>query len=593
MNRTRKFSITRTLVVIVLIGALLGVQVMEVIANAAGVSDPQPTVTVSNFSQLYSAIIQAKDGDVIGINGNIIIQADNEHLGVTDKHVILLRMNDMARFELSGNNFIIQNVTFDGNGINAWFSMLQVSSDTVFENVSFVDCRTDMNGGAIYVTGGSVSITDCTFKNNSASSGGHLSVRNNSSIQIEGCNFENGYASFRGGAIEYDASSTCRINSSTVRNNSAAAYSGGIFNNGNLTIEDSKIYGNTATYGGADIANTASSNIQIAQSIEELTQLYQDNSIIPKGWVNDYDFDFGAGLAGISPELPNSLMKLDYEIPPTEVLLDASSLGLASDSKITGLESGKYYKVSFDDTSHYSKADGTLTPNESEAEALGGTEIIGLTNGKTYLVKEYTPPPPVIPDDPDDGETPDPTPSPNEDDEPAQTPTPEPTEPTPTPDSEKPTSTVTTDNSSARNDNSSTRNDYSDTSTVNNYYTTENYTQPNEVVAPNQPDRIIIEAAAPVIVPMPTVADTGTASPVIQEEAGALQNIRIEANGADFVFELTENGYNISINANTDATTPAAIAPAAVSAVNWYEIIKIALLAAMAVILLWKPRKQA
>ncbi|OBR93301.1 N-acetylmuramoyl-L-alanine amidase LytC precursor [Clostridium ragsdalei P11] len=64
----------------------------------------------------------------------------------------------------------------------------------------------------------------------------------------------------------------------------------------------------------------------------------------------------------------------------------------AGDSKVTGLTKGNKYKVTVDGAVKYVKADGTLSDNESDAAALTGTEIIGLTNGKTYKVEACTPP---------------------------------------------------------------------------------------------------------------------------------------------------------------------------------------------------------
>ncbi|QXE20701.1 cell wall-binding repeat-containing protein [Clostridium sp. 001] len=68
------------------------------------------------------------------------------------------------------------------------------------------------------------------------------------------------------------------------------------------------------------------------------------------------------------------------------------SEAVAGDSKITGLTKGSKYKVTVDGAVKYVKADGTLSDNESDAAALAGTEIIGLTNGKTYKVEACTPP---------------------------------------------------------------------------------------------------------------------------------------------------------------------------------------------------------
>jgi len=67
------------------------------------------------------------------------------------------------------------------------------------------------------------------------------------------------------------------------------------------------------------------------------------------------------------------------------------SLGTAGDGKITGLTSATKYKVTVGDTVYYVKADGTMSSNSSDAAALTGTEITGLTNGMSYKVEIYIP----------------------------------------------------------------------------------------------------------------------------------------------------------------------------------------------------------
>ncbi len=82
------------------------------------------------------------------------------------------------------------------------------------------------------------------------------------------------------------------------------------------------------------------------------------------------------------------------------VTLTSDSAGTAGYKKITGLTEGKIYKVTVDPEgispeTMYTKADGSLTANEADKEALGFcvTAITGLTNGTTYKVEEYNTPP--------------------------------------------------------------------------------------------------------------------------------------------------------------------------------------------------------
>ncbi|MCC5910148.1 MAG: hypothetical protein JJT76_06890 [Clostridiaceae bacterium] len=389
MNRKQKSRLLVTLLLICLIGAVPLIQGMQGMVNAAG----EVTVTVSNLSQLYSAMIQAKDGDVIGINGVINIFSTIT-IGDNDKHIILKRMNETSYINMDGVNSVVQNITFDGGEINSPDAFVLIYTNSSFQNVNFKNSFSNSQGGAVKVIGGTVSFDNCVFDNNKAVQGGHIYVNQMANVTIENSILQNGYATKDGGAIRNSVSpTTCNILYSTITGNSAGEFGGGISNYGFMKVTESKVYDNAATYGGADIANAAYGNLNLLESsLEILTELFKDDGIVPIDWVNDYDFESEVELHDINPEMNNSLLKLIYEIPPTEVVLAPESLGIEDDGKIRGLESGKHYKVTVDDVISYSKTDGSLTTNESEAEALTGTEIIGLTNGLTYLVEEYTPP---------------------------------------------------------------------------------------------------------------------------------------------------------------------------------------------------------
>lgn len=77
------------------------------------------------------------------------------------------------------------------------------------------------------------------------------------------------------------------------------------------------------------------------------------------------------------------------------VILANGSLGTASATTITGLTTGKKYKVTTLGFTYPLNANGTLgTPGApvtySALSALSGTSITGLTDGQVYLVQEVT-----------------------------------------------------------------------------------------------------------------------------------------------------------------------------------------------------------
>lgn len=94
---------------------------------------------------------------------------------------------------------------------------------------------------------------------------------------------------------------------------------------------------------------------------------------------NGYPFLVGVGI------------NHEVSTPVTEVILGEGSLGTAGNEKITGLTSGKRYKVTEGEEIKYVKANGTLSDNKEDLGELEGTEIIGLSNDITYKVEEYIP----------------------------------------------------------------------------------------------------------------------------------------------------------------------------------------------------------
>lgn len=386
----KKRSFKMILLLVLLVGVMITSQMMQAMATST-----QPVAVVSTYNQLYTAMYNAKDGDVIGINAQIMLSGVSKY-GYPDKHIILKRMNSSAFFNV-GSEATFENITFDGDEMPTANAYILASGKMIFKDVTFKNSmNTNSGGGAIHIINNTADFYNCTFENNTAAQGGHIYVNNSATVNIENSTFKNGHSITYGGAIMNAMDTgTISITSSIITGNSAERFGGGIANYGNLNIAETKIFDNIAP-NGADISNATYGNLNLADSIETLVELFKDDGIIPKGWINDYDGNTDLSSDYIDTTTPNSLLKLDYEIPPTEVTLSPSSLGIASDEKIIGLESGKYYKITSDDVVSYSKVDGSLTSIESEASPLVGTEIIGLTNGETYLVEEFTPAPTTV-----------------------------------------------------------------------------------------------------------------------------------------------------------------------------------------------------
>jgi len=100
--------------------------------------------------------------------------------------------------------------------------------------------------------------------------------------------------------------------------------------------------------------------------------------------------DSGYNVVSISED-DSSIIK--YDIVISTVGLTSGSLGVAGNTKITGLTTGNKYKITVGGSTKYVKADGTLSNTEADVANLTGTEITGLSNGTSYKVETYTPTP--------------------------------------------------------------------------------------------------------------------------------------------------------------------------------------------------------
>jgi len=155
------------------------------------------------------------------------------------------------------------------------------------------------------------------------------------------------------------------------------------------------------------------------------------------------------------------------------------------------------------------------------------------------------------------------------------------------------TSTITTDNrqTTSTTDNS----DHSRTESSDNHSsTTYNYYQNQQQTPMQQPQIQSGKATDPVVINnyiQPSEQGlTGSQEhqEAVQAESQTVvvpdpgNNIRIDAKGADVTFEVKDGVYSISINASEPVQESD-------SSVNWYEVIKIVLLAILVINMLWKP----
>jgi len=242
-----------------------------------------PYISVSTYEELATAIEQADAETVIGISCPISC-SDGADLGRSDYSVILRRTSSEGTLIFRGNQGLVQNITFDGDGIfsNYPFITTDCSSLTI-ENCSLINCDS-YNGAAICVHDGKTSIVSCLFDNNTGDNGTHLCIYDGWT-DIENCTFTNGYARQRGGAISNNQGDGIALSGCVITGNTAELCGGGIYNGVNtLRITQSKIHGNTAGSEMDDIAVSPVSYAPEFDDYQDVVKLYEADGLFPNDW---------------------------------------------------------------------------------------------------------------------------------------------------------------------------------------------------------------------------------------------------------------------------------------------------------------------
>lgn len=230
-----------------------------------------------NGNQLLQAIAAADDGDTIGIS-DMIAFYEGVTIGAEDKRITIVRMNEEAHLSCTGTgSFLIQNIVFDGNGIESMYSMFYSQRDLVVKNSVFHNCVCNGEGAAVSNMG-RTEFYSCVFEDNSSiNRGGHVSMREGI---FDNCTLTGGNANYEGGAV---ACSAVDFNNCLITRNHAGMYGGGIYTSGITVLTGTKLYNNTAGACGPDYVDTQN-GVHISESIEELVALYKSDGLKPISW---------------------------------------------------------------------------------------------------------------------------------------------------------------------------------------------------------------------------------------------------------------------------------------------------------------------
>lgn len=566
-------------------GAMLALVLILLLSHTMGalaISPKEPSVIVNSYGWLYSEIVGAQSGDVIGIRGTILIPS-GAILDAGYRDIELRRMDIGAKLVFAGDpdhsiETKINSFIFNGNAPNVGGddAFIEVNGTAVFDGCTFYDCYNGEGGigGAMYIASGDMTIHNCDFKSCSAKYGSHIYNASSDVLQIENCTFSDGWVDEEGGAIYLSNSvGTTYIRDTTIFSNHARI-GGGISNYGSLILSNSLIYQNEVTIQGADIANLGSMNN--SDTAEVYDKLLSDKGLYFVGWQDDINTSVGGSgeylKFGVSDEKPT---------PPEE------------GGETGGTEDGE---PSEPDPSNPSEGgDGT---GDEGGGSTGGED--NPTGGDTEGGSGDEQDPTTPPEDTEGGDSP--TEGGSDDPDPSTPSNPEQggsggstdnsqTDNSTTDNSDHSTtdnssSTVTdssdhsttdnsestssstvdnssrvsnTDNSSVDNSSSrseSSRTENSNNTTTYNYYTAESEGSQAAPVAPqggSQP--ITVNVSVPQADQPQRAAQEPVEAPGTQDQK-LDQNIHIEAEGVDVIYEYTADGVSISISSNKGSESP-------------------------------------
>lgn len=241
-------------------------------------------LTSTNNTILNLSNLTIQDGLKTNAGGSVIV-VQNGNTANLDSVTI----KDNSSFASGGaiyssnGNLNIKNSLFDGNkSTNSTAGAIVVygtDGKTVIDNTIFQN-NTAPNTGAIYITESDLTLTNSIFRNNSSSastpgsnpgalrlgSGSATSLVDNcifdnnsagnnagaiysyGNTTINNSSFTNNYANYRGGALIVANGSNTKVTGSYFENNTSQEFAGAMYNDGNLTIDNTTITNNQALH---------------------------------------------------------------------------------------------------------------------------------------------------------------------------------------------------------------------------------------------------------------------------------------------------------------------------------------------------------
>ena len=149
----------------------------------------------------------------------------------------------------------IENGTITGNHATVWGGGIEVNNGKVSITDSEISNNDAVNnGGGIFASGNktTVELKDTAITGNNAQNGGGVSASGQATVTMNGGEISNNTASNYGGGILVSSGSEFTMDSGEISHNNASM-GGGIFSNGDVTMNGGKISENSTASAGAGV----------------------------------------------------------------------------------------------------------------------------------------------------------------------------------------------------------------------------------------------------------------------------------------------------------------------------------------------------
>ncbi len=207
----------------------------------------------AGFSKSITVVCGA-ESKTLGLNGTVTVNSLNYSLMSDAKNNVVLTIAEPPPFArtvvengqtktLSGGSYT-NPAPYAGNGGAA---EVKEGGTLIVKDSAVFTGNTAAKGGAVYINGGTATVSGSTFTDNKAATGG---------------------------AVYGGTASDTTITRSTFTGNAVGNLGGAVYHNGTALIENSVFSGNTATYGGAVLSGDLSETLISGSSFSGNTATY-------------------------------------------------------------------------------------------------------------------------------------------------------------------------------------------------------------------------------------------------------------------------------------------------------------------------------